>query len=235
MSKLRPVTPISIIAALLSDVMSDPSMSILKNSKVWKDLERAKELANGLDPYLERNTSPESEVLKSLKKMTLDFDWQDRTGGEYVNGLEPEMLSGHVEGQFLKLMVAISGAERILEIGVFSGYSVLAMAEALPEGGVLVACELDPRAAKFAKGLMIPQAGALTALVQRVIWPLFGSRLTITPGGRLPACSSINFAASSLIILLSCFLVKRESASGRCSFSDVLVATKNPIPVLFIY
>ena len=49
MSKLRPVTPISIIAALLSDVMSDSSMSISKNSKVWKDLERAKDLANGLD------------------------------------------------------------------------------------------------------------------------------------------------------------------------------------------
>ena len=137
MSKLRPVTPISIIAALLSDVMSDPNMSILKNSKGWKDLERAKELANGLDPYLERNTSPESEVLKSLKQKTLDFDWQDRTEREFVNGLEPEMLSGHVEGQFLKLMVAISGAERIPEIGVFSGYSVLAMAEALPENGIL--------------------------------------------------------------------------------------------------
>ena len=39
------------------------------------------------------------------------------------------MLSGHVEGQFLKLMVAISGAERILKL-VSSGYSVLAMAEA---------------------------------------------------------------------------------------------------------
>jgi len=150
MSKLRPVTPVSIIAGLLNDVMSESTMSISKKSKAWGDLERCKRLANGLDPYLERSTSPESEVLKSLKQKTLDFDWQDRNGDEFVNGLEPEMLSGHVEGQFLKLMVAISGAQKILEIGVFSGYSVLAMAEALPESGILVACELDPRAAKFA-------------------------------------------------------------------------------------
>ena len=177
MSKLRPVTPISIIAALLSDVMSDPSISSLKNSKVWKDLERAKELANGLDPYLERNTSSESEVLKSLKQKTLDFDWQDRTGREFVNGLEPEMLSGHVEGQFLKLMVAISGAERILEIGVFSGYSVLAMAEALPEGGVLVACELDPRAAKFAMDQL--QAAGFGGKVRLELGPALASLETL--------------------------------------------------------
>ena len=150
MNSLRPVTPMSIIAALLKDMMSESTISISKKSKAWEELERCNKLANGLDPYLERCTSPESEVLKSLKQKTLDFDWQDRIGDEFVNGLEPEMLSGHVEGQFLKLMVAISGAERILEIGVFSGYSVLAMAEALPENGILVACELDPRAANFA-------------------------------------------------------------------------------------
>ena len=150
MNSLRPVTPMSIIAALLKDVMSESTKSISKNSKAWADLERCNRLASGLDLYLEQSTSPESEVLKSLKQKTLEFDWQDRIDKEFVNGLEPEMLSGHVEGQFLKLMVAISGAERILEIGVFSGYSVLAMAEALPEGGILVACELDPRATEFA-------------------------------------------------------------------------------------
>ncbi len=42
------------------------------------------------------------------------------------------MLSGHVEGQLLKLLVGATGAARVLEVGLFTGYSALAMAEALP-------------------------------------------------------------------------------------------------------
>ena len=61
------------------------------------------------------------------------------------------MLSGHVEGQTLKFLVHLAGASRILEIGMFTGYSALAMAEALPEDGVLVACEIDSAVAAFAR------------------------------------------------------------------------------------
>ena len=53
------------------------------------------------------------------------------------------MLSGHVEGQALKFLVHLAGARRVLEIGMFTGYSALAMAEALPDDGVVVACEID--------------------------------------------------------------------------------------------
>ncbi|MEZ4534999.1 MAG: hypothetical protein R3D26_08355 [Cyanobacteriota/Melainabacteria group bacterium] len=45
----------------------------------------------------------------------------------------PNMLTGPVEGRLLKLLVQISGARRILEIGTFTGYSALSMAEGLPE------------------------------------------------------------------------------------------------------
>ena len=61
------------------------------------------------------------------------------------------MLSGHIEGQTLKMFVSMTGAKRILEIGMFTGYSALVMAEALPEEGVLVACEVDRYVAEFAK------------------------------------------------------------------------------------
>jgi caffeoyl-CoA O-methyltransferase len=44
------------------------------------------------------------------------------------------MLSGHLEGQLLKMLVAISKSQQVLEIGVFTGYSALAIAEALPNG-----------------------------------------------------------------------------------------------------
>lgn len=63
------------------------------------------------------------------------------------------MLSGHVEGQTLKLLVYMTRARRILDIGMFTGYSALAMAEALPEDGRLIACEVDRYAADLAQSL----------------------------------------------------------------------------------
>ncbi|NEO60525.1 MAG: SAM-dependent methyltransferase, partial [Moorea sp. SIO4G2] len=70
---------------------------------------------------------------------------------ETVRQLEQEMLSGHIEGQTLKLFVYMTKAKRILEVGMFTGYSALAMAEALPEDGDLVACEVDQYVADFAR------------------------------------------------------------------------------------
>ena len=61
------------------------------------------------------------------------------------------MLSGHVEGQTLKMLVHATRARRVLEIGMFTGYSALAMAEALPAGGHLVSCEIDHEVAAFAQ------------------------------------------------------------------------------------
>jgi caffeoyl-CoA O-methyltransferase len=61
------------------------------------------------------------------------------------------MMVGRLEGRFLKMLVAAVGARRILEIGTFTGYSALSMAEALPASGRIVTCELDPRHAEVAR------------------------------------------------------------------------------------
>jgi caffeoyl-CoA O-methyltransferase len=61
------------------------------------------------------------------------------------------MLSGHVEGQALKMLVHATRATRVLEIGMFTGYSALAMAEALPGDGQVIACEIDSGVAAFAE------------------------------------------------------------------------------------
>ena len=63
----------------------------------------------------------------------------------------PEMLSGAVLGRLLELLVFAGGVDRVLEIGTYSGYSALSMAAALPAGGRLVSCELDPEHAAFAR------------------------------------------------------------------------------------
>jgi caffeoyl-CoA O-methyltransferase len=63
----------------------------------------------------------------------------------------PQMLCGPIEGRFLKMMVKVSGAKRILEIGMFTGYSALSMAEGLPADGELLTCEIDPEVIAIAK------------------------------------------------------------------------------------
>ncbi|MCL6417316.1 class I SAM-dependent methyltransferase [Aestuariirhabdus sp. Z084] len=63
----------------------------------------------------------------------------------------PIKLSGKLVGRTLNMLTRISGARNILEIGMFTGYSALSMAEALPDGGRIICCESNPRAIKFAQ------------------------------------------------------------------------------------
>ena len=143
----RPVTPLGILAATLEHVSGQLDAYDGVGAALKSELRQACELAGGLDPYVARCTTPESPALARLAERTQAEDWGRRPGIQ----LEQEMLSGHVEGQALKLLVRLIGARRVLEIGMFTGYSALAMAEALPDGGVVVACELDPYVAEFAQ------------------------------------------------------------------------------------
>lgn len=147
----RPVTPHGILVQRLERLQAmaerEPVSAQFKN-----DLAQVVRLAAGLDPYLETCTTAESPALAQLAKATAQENWGQRFDeGNTAKELEQEMLSGHIEGQFLKMLVAISRARHVLEIGMFTGYSALAIAEALPTDGQLIACEVDPYAAKFAQ------------------------------------------------------------------------------------
>ncbi|MEJ2865209.1 O-methyltransferase [Actinomycetospora flava] len=144
----RPVTPVGILAATLDRVADGLDGVADLPDGVRDELDRARTLAGGLDPYLEHCTTPESPALAALAAATREHDWSARDDAAVF--LEQEMLSGHVEGQALKMLVAATRARRVLEIGLFTGYSALAMAEALPEGGRLLACELDAEVAAAA-------------------------------------------------------------------------------------
>mgnify|MGYP003423433876 CR=1 FL=1 len=63
----------------------------------------------------------------------------------------PQMLVGRLEGGLLKMLVRLSGARRILEIGLYTGYSALTMAEALGDDGVIVSCEINQETADIAQ------------------------------------------------------------------------------------
>ena len=64
----------------------------------------------------------------------------------------PQMLTGEVEGRLLELLVFLTGARRVLEIGTYSAYSAISMARALPPDGTIDTLELEPRHAEFASG-----------------------------------------------------------------------------------
>ena len=63
----------------------------------------------------------------------------------------PQMQVDVIEGRFLQMLVRLSSAKRILELGMFTGYSALMMAEALPDNGHLITCEIDPKAEAIAR------------------------------------------------------------------------------------
>lgn len=96
-------------------------------------------LAEDLQTYIHLHTTPEPEIFDELRRET------------EASLPDPEMQVGRVEGTFLKLMVQVTGAKRILELGTYSGYSALAMASGLPQGGTIITCDVDPQATAVAR------------------------------------------------------------------------------------
>jgi len=148
----RPVTPITILAQHLDDLRERAVALAYDEPAFVALLDESARLAAGLEAYLDACTSPESDVRAQLAAETARHDWAHlHADGRTAIPLEMEMLSGNVEGQLLNFLVRATRATRILEIGLFTGYSALAMAEALPPGGTIVACEIDAYASAVAR------------------------------------------------------------------------------------
>ena len=92
-----------------------------------------------IEGYATAYSTVESPVLRKLREET------------YTATEAPYMLVGPLEAAMLKFLVKVSGAKRVLEVGTFTGYSALAMSEALPENGELITLEIDEVAASIAK------------------------------------------------------------------------------------
>lgn len=92
-----------------------------------------------VERYSEAHTTPEPPWLVAAAEAT-------RTGTS-----APQMMVGPVEGRFLGTLVALLRARLVLEVGTFTGYSAMAMAAGLPDGGRIVTCELDERHAELAR------------------------------------------------------------------------------------
>jgi caffeoyl-CoA O-methyltransferase len=92
-----------------------------------------------IDEYCAAHTDTPSALLRELDDYT-------RTHCQ-----DAQMLTGAVEGALLRLLIQLSGARRVLEIGTFTGYSALTMAEALPQDGHIITCELKSEHARVAQ------------------------------------------------------------------------------------
>ncbi len=89
--------------------------------------------------YTAAHTSPESDVLRRLNRDT------------YVNVLRPHMLSGHLQGRVLAMISHMIRPRYVLEIGTYTGYSALCLAEGLAENGRIITIDINEEMEPFAR------------------------------------------------------------------------------------
>ncbi len=94
-------------------------------------------MTDAVEQYILDHIDPEGEHLQRLNR------------DAHVNLLRPRMLSGHLQGRFLKMICRMIRPVSILELGTYAGYSALCMAEALPENGELHTIEIDDELEDF--------------------------------------------------------------------------------------
>jgi len=182
-NSVRPVTPWDILVQKLTSLSKQVESVADLDATFLETLSESLALAQGMNSYIGSITTQESGDLLNLTERTQTEDWQKLfQDGDTTLGLEPEMVSGHIEGQFLKMLVHATQAKAILEIGLFTGYSALAMAEALPADGQLLACEIDQYAADFARRCF--QASAHNSKISIEVGPAKDSLLTLANQGR---------------------------------------------------
>ncbi len=95
-------------------------------------------ISKELSEYCSRFSGDEEPILKELTRQT------------HLRTMQPRMLSGHIPGALLRMLVAITASKNILEIGTFTGYSALWMAAGLPNDGKIYTLDLNPEVTQIA-------------------------------------------------------------------------------------
>ena len=116
-----------------------------------------------LEQYIEAMSSPQSDVLHELERET------------YLRVINPRMISGHIQGKLLEMLVRMLRPRRILEIGTFTGYSAISMAMGLEEGALIDTFEIDDELEMIAADYF-ERSGCADKIRQHI-----GSALEIAP------------------------------------------------------
>ena len=93
----------------------------------------------GIEEYARLHTEPENDLLKELVRET------------HAMVLQPRMLSGHLQGRFLSFIAKVYQPSLILEIGTYTGYSALCMAEGLKKSGRLITIDVNEELETFTR------------------------------------------------------------------------------------
>ncbi len=105
-----------------------------------------------LEKYLSDHTTPEDPVLEDLFRQT------------HLKFVNPNMVSGHLQGKLLEFISCMISPEKILEIGTFTGYSAICLARGLKSGGKLITTEINDELAGFSRSYF-----EKTGLADRII------------------------------------------------------------------
>jgi caffeoyl-CoA O-methyltransferase len=97
-------------------------------------------ITEALDQYANKHTSVESELLNKVNRET------------HLEVLQPRMLSGHLQGRFLSLISKLKSPKNILEIGTYTGYSALCLAEGLAPDGKLLTLDINEELTERVRG-----------------------------------------------------------------------------------
>jgi predicted O-methyltransferase YrrM len=108
-----------------------------------------------VERYAEAHSSPPGELFERLAAET--HETQDA----------PEMMVGAVQGSFLAFVVRLKAPRRVLEIGTFTGWSSIAMAQALPSGATIVTCDVNEETSTIARRYA-EEAGVADRIEQRL-------------------------------------------------------------------
>lgn len=119
---------------------------------------------NKLEQYLLEHTTPEDPVLEDLYRKT------------HIRFVNPNMVSGHLQGKLLEFISLMINAENILEIGTFTGYSAICLAKGLRPGGKLITIEINDELTSFSHSYFC-KAGVESSITQ-----LIGKAQDIIPG-----------------------------------------------------
>jgi caffeoyl-CoA O-methyltransferase len=99
-------------------------------------------ISKDLEHYVELHSTPESDLLKRLDRET------------NAKILMPRMVSGHIQGRFLSMISHMIKPQMVLEIGTFTGYSAICLAEGLPPEGKLITIDVNEEIESFARSFI---------------------------------------------------------------------------------
>lgn len=162
----------------------------------------------GIQNYIGAHTSPEPAVLKELSRET------------HANVLMPRMLSGHVQGRLLAMFSKMISPARILEIGTYTGYSAICMAEGLKEGGKLITIDINEELEEMARQFF------LKAGVENKVKQIIGNALEIIP--KLEETFDLVFIDADKVNYLNYFnlVIDKVSSGGFIIADNVLWSGK---------